>query len=287
MATIITNQATINYRFRNAAATAVSNTATTVLGAQVEISKNSLTEVYRPQQIITYIIGITNRGSALTDVGVVDDLGTYTENGNSYTPLTYIGPAQLYINGAFNSVITPDVEENGISFEIANIPAGGNAQIVYQVRVNGFAGVEEGSEITNTAIVDCNCPCDVTDSDSHTIRAEGFADIRIIKSVCPNPVGCGEELTYVFDIYNYGNIPANNVVLTDRFEPALSDIAVSVNGVSIPDEDFSYVNGVLTLPAAGSDYEITVPAATFERNDTTGEYEITPGQIQIIVTGII
>ncbi len=290
MATIITNRATVNYRFGTTSASAVSNVTSTVLNGFLDIEKSSLSEQYRIGQEVTYIVTLTNNGnSALNNVTVIDNLGTYTNNGNGFTPLTYIGPARLFINGAFDSLLTPSVGTANVVFEIDSIPAGGNAQMIYLARVNGFANGEVGSAITNTATADgdCDCPCDSENvSDSHTITAEAFAELRIVKSVCPNPVICGGELRYVIDLYNYGNIPATDVILTDTFEPALADIAVTVNGEAIPESDYIYIGGTLTLPS-GEGSEITVPAANFVRNTVTGAIEVIPGHIQIIVTGTV
>lgn len=289
MATIITNRATVNYRFGTQTASAVSNVTSTVLNGILSISKTSLSEQYRIGQEITYIVTLTNNSdSVIRNITIVDNLGTYMLNGNSFTPLTYIGPAQLFINGVFDSIITPTAGAMSVVFDVENIPVGGNAQIIYLARVNGFADGESGSAITNTATADndCECSCDEPISDSHTLTAEDFADLRIVKSVCPNPVVCGGELRYVIDLYNYGNIPATDVILTDTFEPALSDLSLTVNGEAIPETDYSYVGGRLTLPSdEGS--EITVPAAAFARNTVTGAIEIIPGHIQITVTGII
>ena len=35
----------------------------------------------------------------------------------------------------------------------------------------------------------------------------------------PNPIADGDTITYTFTIHNYGNTPATDVVLTDRFDP--------------------------------------------------------------------
>ncbi len=288
MATIITNQATLNYRYGTATATAVSNVATSVLNQILEITKDSLNSTYRIGQTVTYIITVTNNGSNESQpVTVVDDLGTYAINGNDVTPLTYNGPAQLFINGVLESVLTPEIEEGSVTFNIPAIPAGGNAQIIYLATVNEFASGASGSQITNTATADsdCDCPCDEAVSDSNTITAEEFADVRIVKSVCPNPAVCDGELTYTFDIFNYGNIAATEVVLTDTFIPPLTDIEVYVNGTLIPEDDYSYINGTLTLPDEDSDLEISVPAASFAVDDETGNITLVPGQIQIIVRG--
>ena len=285
MATIITNQATLNYRFGTVSASTVSNITSAVIGGSYEIEKTSINNSYRIGENITYVITLKNNGGALENITVADDLGGFIFNSNYLKPLDYVGPADLFINGNLVSSITPAEDENGITFEIGNIPAGGIAQIIYQAKPNAYAGICCGDEIINTATTECNCPCNPTVGASHTLTAECYADVRITKSVCPNPIVCGGEITYVFDITNYGNIAATDVVLTDIFNPPLSDIKVYFDGVELSENDYDYVNGELTIPEPDSDVNLTIPAATCVRDPQTGEVSQEPGKIQMIVNG--
>ncbi len=290
MATIITNQATLNYRYGNITARTVSNVTSTLLNGPLSITKSSLSDSYRLGQDITYLITVTNNGNTQANgIVVTDDLGSYELGGNTITPLTYIGPAQLFINGVFNRILQPVTTDDNIIFTIPSIPENGNAQIMYLTRINSFACGAAEAYITNTATVNfnCDCPCEGPATASHTITAEEFADVRMVKSVCPNPAICGEELTYTITIYNYGNIEATEIVLTDRFEPALTDITVTVDGDIIPSGNYSYVNGVLTLPSAGSDYSITIPPAVFTQDPVTGVCTATPSSVVITISGTI
>ena len=285
MATIITNQATLNYKYGSVSASSVSNITSARIGGSFGIEKTSLNNSYRVGQNLTYIITFNNSGAALENVTVVDDLGSYEFNNNTVTPLDFVGPAQLFINGTFSANLTPILIENGVSFLINSLPAGANAQIIYQARPNEFAGPCCECTITNTVSAQCDCPCNTPATASHTVLGECYADVRIAKSVCPNPIVCGEAVTYVFDISNYGNIPATDVVLIDTFTPPLTDLTILLNGVEIDASDYSYNNGILTIPGEGSTLDLTIPAATSNQNPNTGEFTIIPGKIQIIVTG--
>jgi len=288
MATIITNQARLNYRYGTTRATAVSNIATTVLNSQLSVSKSSLSGCYRIGQNLTYVLSVSNNSSMATEgITVTDNMGTYTFNGTNLTPLSFVGPAQLYINGAFVSEITPVINENNIVFSINSIPANGNAQIVYLALVNEYARCAIGSQIENTVTVetDCGCPCDIPSESSSTIPVCESADVRMVKTICPNPVVCGGELTYTFVLYNYGNVTATDVILTDTFRPTLENITVTVNGATVDSDDYDYINGTLTLPAVDSEFNITIPAATCSQNPNTGVVTPTPGSVQVTVSG--
>lgn len=288
MATIITNQATLTYNFGDQTATAESNIATAVLQGPINITKSSLDTTYTSGEDITYFVSLTNSSeSALTNVTAVDNLGAYALSPTlSVTPLTYTGPARLFINGDLTTELTPTVTDNSVTFTIPSIPSGANAIIAYKATVNNNAPLLSGSTIENTVSATADGIVE-TATDSHVLTAEDYADVEIVKSMFPESVTSGDTLTYNFDIYNYGNTDATNVVLTDTFSPAPTQITVSINGDAVSETEYSYENGVLTLPAQGATTTVTVPAATFTQNPTTGEITRTPGEINITVTGII
>ena len=127
---------------------------------------------------------------------------------------------------------------------------------------------------------------DVEATATITVRAE--ADLTITKSLCPGTVTCGGTLTYTFVIQNTGNTPVvatDDAIITDTFDPALSDITVTLNGVVLTaGTDYTYdeaTGAFATLPG-----RITVPAATFTQG-TDGAYTQTPGLATLIVTGTI
>jgi uncharacterized repeat protein (TIGR01451 family) len=91
-------------------------------------------------------------------------------------------------------------------------------------------------------------------------------------------------VTYTIRLYNYGNIAAENVQLTDVFDPIPANITVSRNGVLLDGTAYIYENGTLTVPATASE---TIPAATFTRDATTGEVVVTPGTVEYVITGVI
>ena len=99
----------------------------------------------------------------------------------------------------------------------------------------------------------------------------------------------GSEITYIINIVNSGNPPADatdNVVITDAFDPALSGITVTYNGVTwTTPSNYTYNEETgLFRTVLGT---ITVPAATFTRDSETGAWVTNPGSVTITVTGTI
>ena len=168
---------------------------------------------------------------------LTDDLGAFTPAGAAapVVPLTYTGPAELYVNGVYSETLTPDVEDGAVSFTVPALQAGANAILLYKARVNAFAPIDAGGSITNTVTVQGeNEPLTA----SFTIPADAYADVTVEKEMSPNPITDGSTLCVTFTIENAGNTEATGLTLSDEFPLPLSDVTVSVNGVETT--DFTY-----------------------------------------------
>ena len=288
MATTITNRANLRYTYGAVTETVASNLASTVLNDPLTVTKSSLETAYRGGEPITYVITVTNGSStALSNVTIEDDLGTYApQTGAQATPLTYIGPAQLYLDGVFSAELTPAITEGSVTFTIPAIAPGSNATILYKAEPNEYAPMLAGSKITNTASFTPAVGAEPIAA-SHTIPAEAYAAVTIEKEMSPNPVADGAALVNTFTVTNTGNTEAVDLVLTDAFMTPLNDLAVTVDGVAVPETDFTFENNVLTLPAEGAATALTVPAATYTQDPATGAVSFVPGVTTVVVTGTI
>lgn len=284
---IIENFATVRYTSGGTAATRVSNVAQSELTSSVTFGKATLGDRYDGDSTVTYILTISNTSTAtINAVTVRDDLGSFVLNETTYTPLTYVGPAVLLVDGQdVTPNLTVDISTPGtLIFSFPALAAGATANIIYTADVNGFAPLDVNSTITNTATITAEADC-VDGTASATITVTPAADVSIFKQMTPNPVICGDTVTYTIRIFNYGNIPAEDVQLVDAFDPAPTNITVSRNGILLPAIAYTYEGGVLTVPS-GTDLD-TVPAATYTRDAVTGEVIVTPGMLEYVITGTI
>ena len=255
----------------------------------VSVDKTAILGTYEPDGTVSYAISIVNTGATpITNLTVTDDLGAYTQGTETRTPLSYVdGSATLFINGVVAPAPTvtagPPLVFSGIT-----LPADSDLVLVYSAVVNDLAPLPAGSSIENTATVTGNgIPTPITVNETVNV-AEGPI-LRITKSIEPVPISENGTLTYRFVIENFGNVAAtaaDNVALSDLFDPALTGITVSLDGVSWTSGvqyNYNETTGQFDTVAG----EITVPAATYTQDVTTGVWSTTPGSVTLTVSGTI
>ena len=98
-----------------------------------------------------------------------------------------------------------------------------------------------------------------------------------------------DRVTYTFVIQNSGNqdvVATDNAAITDVFDPILSALNVTFNGVVWTQGvqyNYNEATGLFTTVPG----QILVPAATYTQDPVTGEYTLTPGIATLVVSGII
>ncbi len=278
------NQATLSY----SGGTVNSNIATGEIVEALSITKTAVSDIYEPGSDITYVIQIINSSdTAFSGLTLTDDLGAYSFGANTLVPLTYNdGSIRFFING--DLVPTPTVTaDDELTVSGINIPANSIATLVYTVSANEFAPLAQDGTIENTATLNGNLAAPL--SASETVAAEIGPNLQISKAISPAVVSDNGRVTYTLTITNNGNESAeiaDNIIVSDIFDPILTDIVVSYNSAAwTQGVNYTYnetTGEFTTLPA-----QITVPQAIITQDISTGAYSIEPGVSIITITGTI
>ncbi|MBO5023623.1 MAG: hypothetical protein J6D11_04880 [Clostridia bacterium] len=278
------NQAVLSYNGN----TTTSNITTGELLEVLSATKTAVVDEYTANDAVTYVISIINSGAtAFTGLTVTDNLGAYEFGTITLVPLTYSeGSVLYYENGVLQP--TPTVTATTpLTITGINVPAGGNATIIYEARVNGTAPLDVAGTITNTAVISGNGITPVTVEE--TINADIAPTLTISKAISPSTVTENGRITYTFVIQNSGNAEAtatDNVVVTDTFNPVLTGLTVMFDGAAWTEgENYTYDEATGNFATVAG--QITVPAATYTQDPTTGNRITTPGVSVLTVSGTI
>lgn len=276
------NTATLTYNDR----TIQSNTVTGEITPTLGITKTAVGDRYAQGDTVTYAVSLTNSGTTpYTDTTLTDDLGAYTFGEGTLVPLTYVaGSVRLYQNGILQTAPTV-TGDDPLTITGITVPAGGNALIVYAARVNQYAPLGTEGSIVNTATLS-GASVAAPISASATISAASDPVLTIAKSLCPSTIPQNGTMRYTFVIQNTGATPvtaADNATITDTFETYNGTLAATFNGTAwTSPANYTYTDetgAFATVPG-----QVTVPAATYTQDPTTGVWSIQPGVSELVLT---
>ncbi len=277
-----TNYASLNYGGRRIQ----SNTVIGEIRETVSVTKTAVTDEYTAHDSIPYVITLVNSGAeAVSGLTITDDLGGYPMGEETLYPLRYTeGSLHSFANGVPQSA--PAVKAGPpLVIEDVEIPPQGSLVLAYETAVTDYAPLGPDSQITNTATVTGE-GVGVPLTASATVHTMDCPELCVSKAVFPSVVSPGGQLSYSFVISNSGNIGTSTedgAVLSDSFDPRLTDICVSLNGEPwTAPANYSYdeTSGLFeTLPG-----QIQVPAASYTQNPD-GTWAVTPGTATLTVSG--
>jgi uncharacterized repeat protein (TIGR01451 family) len=265
-----------------------SNTVTGTFLQTLSIIKTALSGTYAAGDTVTYVVTLSNAGATpLNGLTLTDNLGAFDFNGTTLYPLAPVAGAILYyVDGVLQPALTP-VQTQPLVLQGITVPAGGNAIIVYETEVTDVAALDVDASITNTATVSGGGLLEPL-SDSATVTTADAPLLTITKALSPVAVPENGTLTYTFVMQNFGNtaaIATDDVVVTDNFDPILENLTVTLDGTVLA-EGTGYTYNTATGAFSSAPSVITVPAATFVRNDD-GTIAVTPGEAVLTVSGTI
>ncbi len=279
---VFTNQASLIYND----VVIDSNIVTGEIIGALTAAKEALTGTYQQGDTVTYVISIVNSAATpYTELVITDNLGAYTAGTAIVRPLDYVDGSLAYYSDGTLTPASADADGDTLVISGINVPANGNAVVIYQARVNQFAPLAADAEITNTAVITgagLAAPITVTD----TITAASAPQLSITKALSPETVVDNSEVTYTLTLQNMGNAPASGIVVSDVFDPILTDITVTYNGIPWT-EPTNYTYNETTGVFRTSAGQITLPAAQIVQDPETGAVSITPSTAVIRITGTI
>lgn len=130
-----TNMATLSYN----GSQINSNVVTGELLDALTVTKTAVSGSYQPGDTVTYVVTLTNTGTALTGLTLTDDLGGYTAGGRTVYPLAYEAGTLHYYTGGTEQTAPAVTAGPPMTVTGVTVPAGGNVTLVYQARVTEFA----------------------------------------------------------------------------------------------------------------------------------------------------
>lgn len=279
-----TNQATLSY----SGGTINSNITTGEIVEVLSATKTAVVDTYYQNSDVTYVINIVNSGAtAFSGLTLTDNLGAYTFGEGTLVPLDYVeNSVKYFVDGELQT--TPVISATSpLTITGIIVPANSVATVVYTTNTNEFAPPASDGLIENTAVISGGGITELTVEES--VASATSPNLTITKSVTPSVVTENGQITYSFVIQNIGNTEAvftDNIVVTDTFNPILTGVTVAYNGVAwTTPTNYTYneATGEFATVAGG----ITVPAATFTQNATTGAWVVEPGVATLTVTGTV
>lgn len=296
---IFYNTATLTYN----GGTTNSNTVAGELVGDVTVTKEAFPDTYTTGEDVTYTVSICNNGTTpVTDMTVLDNLGLYTSTATNpdtgtplqVFPLTYVDDSvSYYVNGELQTPPVPTKGTDGITFAGLSLPPNECVMLIYHATVNSYAPLVDAQgaqvQILNTVFVSGTGMAQ-TIAEASIFASQG-PEITITKSLTPEVVSVGDEMTYTFIIQNTGTTAltaADNTSITDMFNPKLSNITVTLNGHLLTatgaEPDYTYTEGTGAFSTTAG--RITVDAATYKMN-TDGTYTVSPGVSILRVKGTV
>jgi len=195
-------------------------TVVAAASADVAVTISNSPNPVAPAQNYTYTVGARNNGpSAAANVSVSIPLPAGTNFQSLAVPAGW-------------SCVTPAIGSGGtITCTIASLASGASATFSPVVQVNSTTASGTTLNITSTISTTTaeTITSNNTASTSNLVTARTNADLAIVKTDSPDPVGVGQFITYRLTVTNNGPAIATNVTINDPLPAQVNFISANTS----------------------------------------------------------
>ena len=250
----------------------MSNVVTTQVNlAYVTVNKQVDKAFAKPGEILTYTLLLSNAGNvSANNVTIADAIPA----GTTLVPASLTGAVGTFPNLSLTSPI----------------PAGGSATVTFKVKVTGIPAVNPIPNFASAAYdytvnpAEPNGKTGTTRSNTVTTQI-AIATLTATKTVDKHTSYLGDTVTYQLAVKNTGNVPADNVVLTDVLPNGITllpgSLVVSVPYSGTLATGLELSNSIapgqtVTLSFRGTVTSIPNPNPAVNRASVSYTYTLTP-----------
>ncbi|UOY92232.1 cell surface protein [Ectobacillus sp. JY-23] len=272
----IANQANVNYQYTPIAGqtlngTGTSNAATTTVNkAIIEASKSVDRTFATIGNNLTYTITLRNTGNITANNIVLTD---------AIPSGTVFVPGSVTVNGAAQPAANP---ATGIN--VPSIAAGAVATVTFQVNIPSVPAINPVVNAANASFQYTPItgePAITESTATNNVSTQiNDATVTINKTVNRSFADIGDVLTYTLLFTNSGNVPANNVILTDATPAGTTFVpnSVFVDGVQqfgVNPANGINIGSVLNNGTKTVRFQVTVQSTGVATNSGSATYQYT------------
>ncbi|TWD82228.1 putative repeat protein (TIGR01451 family) [Kribbella amoyensis] len=209
--------------------------------ADLAITKTAQPVPVQAGRPVTYTLTVTNNGpSAAQSVKVTDPV-----------------PAPLRYASAESSQGSCTEADSTVTCAVGRVAPG--AVVAVTVVANVPSGTPpDGVDNTATVSSPTSDPEPDNNSATYTLTTDAQANLKLTKTVSPDPVVAGRSITYKLTATNAGPSDAQGVTITDDVPEAVTDVSASATGGAVCTDAGGSVRCTAVTLAAGESIVVTV-----------------------------